>query len=181
MERHKAIAIPVCFIKGEPHFLIVHDKRFKEWTFVTGGCRKREIFNPLRCALRELEEETRGVINITNGSYSYFKFSVKDSCDVLNMYHVYILDFPVSLCEQEKIILQFQSRKELMDTNQIRFKKQYDENDSIEFDTMNGLKHRKNIWTMIQHSVLENIEFHNALYSTDRVPFNLKKVHLQSL
>lgn len=177
MERHKAIAIPVCFIKGEPHFLIVHDKRFKEWTFVTGGCRKREIFNPLRCALRELEEETRGVINITNGSYSYFKFCVKDSCDILNVYHVYIIDFPVSLCEQEKIILQFQSRKELMDTNQIRFKKQYDENDSIEFDTMNGLKHRKNIWTMIQHSVLENIEFHTALYSTDRTPFSLKKSH----
>lgn len=175
MERHKAIAIPVCFIKGEPHFLIVHDKRFKEWTFVTGGCRKREIFNPLRCALRELEEETRGVINITNGVYSYFKFCVKDTCDVLNVYHVYVLDFPISLCDQEKIILQFQSRKELMDTNKIRFKKQYDENDSIEFDTMNGLKHRKNIWTMIQSSVLENIEFHNALYSGTRVPFNIKK------
>ena len=181
MERHKAIAIPVCFIKEEPHFLIVHDKRFKEWTFVTGGCRKREIFNPLRCALRELEEETRGVINITNGSYSYFKFCVRDSCEVMNVYHVYIIDFPVSLCEQERIILQFQSRKELMDTNQIRFKKQYDENDSIEFDTMNGLKHRKNIWAMIQQSVLENVEFHNALYSHDRVPFNLKKSHNHSL
>lgn len=174
MERHKAIAIPVCFIKGEPHFLIVHDKRFKEWTFVTGGCRKREIFNPLRCALRELEEETRGVVNITNGSYSYFKFCVKDTCDVLNVYHVYVLDFPVTLCDQEKIILQFQSQKELMDTNKIRFKKQYDENDFIEFDTMNGIKHRKNIWTMIQHSVLENVDFYDALYCEKRIPFNIK-------
>lgn len=174
MERHKAIAIPVYFIHDEPHFLIVHDKRFREWTFVTGGCRRREIFNPLRCALRELEEETRGVINITTGSYSYFKFTIKDCCDVLNVYHVYIIDFPMSLCDQEKIISQFQSRKELMDTNQIRFKKQYDENDSIEFDTMSGIKHRKNIWTMIQQSVLENIEFHRALYSKDRIPFNIR-------
>ena len=175
MERHKAIAIPVCFIQGEPHFLIVHDKRFREWTFVTGGCRKREIFNPLRCALRELEEETRGVINITSGGYSYFKFSVKDYCDVLNVYHVYIIDFPMTHIDQENIITQFKSRKELMDTNQIRFRKQYDENDSIEFDTVNGIKHRKNIWTMIQNSVLNNVEFHNALYSKNRIPFNIKQ------
>jgi 8-oxo-dGTP pyrophosphatase MutT (NUDIX family) len=172
MERHKAIAIPVCFIQGEPHFLIVHDKRFREWTFVTGGCRKREVFNPLRCALRELEEETRGVLNITHGSYSYFKFTLKDCCDVINVYHVYIIEFPISLRDQERIILQFRSRKELMDTNQIRFKKQYDENDLIEFDTMNGIKHRKNIWVMIQQKVLDNVDFHNALYSENRVPFN---------
>jgi 8-oxo-dGTP pyrophosphatase MutT (NUDIX family) len=171
MERHKAIAIPVCFIQGEPHFLIVHDKRFREWTFITGGCRKREIFNPLRCALRELEEETRGVINITHGSYSYFKFTLTDCCDVLNVYHVYIIDFPMSLKDQEVFISQFYHRKQLMDTNQIRFKKQYDENDSIEFDTMNGIKHRKNIWVMIQQKVLDNIDFHNALYSDNRVPF----------
>ncbi len=176
MERHKAIAIPVYFIQGEPHFLIVHDKRFREWTFVTGGCRKREIFNPLRCALRELEEETRGVINITNGSYSYFKFTLKDPCDILNVYHVYIIDFPMSLCDQEKFISQFDFRKELMDKNQIQFRKQYDENDFIEFDTINGIKHRKNIWTMIQEYVLENIEFHDALYNTDkRIPFSIKK------
>lgn len=161
----------MCFIQGEPHFLIVHDKRFREWTFITGGCRKREIFNPLRCALRELEEETRGVINITHGSYSYFKFTLKDCCEIINVYHVYIIDFPMSLKDQEKFITQFYHRKELMDTNQIRFKKQYDENDSIEFDTMNGIKHRKNIWVMIQQKVLDNIDFHNALYSENRVPF----------
>jgi 8-oxo-dGTP pyrophosphatase MutT (NUDIX family) len=173
MERHKAIAIPVWFINEEPHFLIVHDKRFREWTFVTGGCRRREIFNPLRCALRELEEETRGVINIKNGSYSYFKFSVKDTCDISNVYHVYVIDFPMSLRDQEKFINKFDANKDLMDKNQIRFKKQYDENDFIEFDTMNGIKHRKNIWSMIQQSVLENKEFQSALYSKNRIPFKV--------
>lgn len=172
-ERHKAIAIPVCFIQGEPHFLIVHDKRFREWTFVTGGCRRREVFNPLRCALRELEEETRGVINITSGTYSYFQFTVKDCCDILNVYHVYVIDFPMSLTDQERLISQFQSQKKLMDDNHIQFRKHYDENDSMEFDTMNGIRHRKNIWSMIQRSVLENIEFYNALYTRERVPFNL--------
>jgi 8-oxo-dGTP pyrophosphatase MutT (NUDIX family) len=174
MERHKAIAIPVYFIQGEPHFLIVHDKRFQEWTFVTGGCRKREIFNPLRCALRELEEETRGVINIKTGSYSYYKFTVKDTCDVKNVYHVYILEFPMSLPDQERMINQFTAKKELMDTNKIRFQKQYDENDFMQFDTINGIKHRKNIWSMIQEKVLNNIEFHNAIYSDIKTKFVIK-------
>lgn len=100
---------------------------------------------------------------------------MKDCCDVMNIYHVYIIDFPMSLCDQKKFISQFDYRKELMDTNQIRFRKQYDENDFIEFDTINGIKHRKNIWVMIQQRVLENTEFHDALYSKTRVPFNIKK------
>jgi 8-oxo-dGTP pyrophosphatase MutT (NUDIX family) len=50
----------------------VRDKRFKEWIFVTGGCRRREIFTPIRTALRELEEETRGVVSLKNGEYTSF-------------------------------------------------------------------------------------------------------------
>ena len=63
-ERHKSIAIPVSIIDNKPYMLIVHDRRYQEWTFVTGGCRRREVLNPLRCAVRELEEETRGTINL---------------------------------------------------------------------------------------------------------------------
>lgn len=42
-EKHKAIAIPVSFFDGKPRFLTVKDRRFKEWIFVSGGCRKRRI------------------------------------------------------------------------------------------------------------------------------------------
>ena len=56
--KDKAIAIPVIRTPGqESQFLVVRDRRFKDWIFVTGGCRRREIPNPLRTALRELEEE----------------------------------------------------------------------------------------------------------------------------
>jgi len=44
MKKYKAIAIPVSFIDGKPRFLTVRDWRFKDWIFVTGGCRRREIF-----------------------------------------------------------------------------------------------------------------------------------------
>ena len=173
--RHKAIAIPTYFIKGEPHFLVVHDRRFREWTFVTGGCRKREVYNPLKCALRELEEETRGVVNITKGSYSYYRFTFRDELDVDNVYHVYVIEFPMSLPDQEKIINKFNINKELMDKNQIRFKKQYDENDFLDFDTINGMKGRTNVWKMINNFVLTSSDFHTAIHSRKRTMFNLKK------
>jgi len=174
--RHKAIAIPMHIINNEPHFLLVHDRRFKEWTFVTGGCRKREIYNPLRCALRELEEETRGVVNIKAGTYSYYKFTTIDEEDpeMTNVYHVYILDFQMTLRDQEKIITKFNINKDMMTKNKIRFKKLYDENDFIDFDTIHGIKNRSDIWKMISVHVIKNNEFEEALYSK-RVSFNLKK------
>ena len=75
MKKYKAIAVPVTFTDGKPRFLTVRDWRFKDWIFVTGGCRRREIYNPLRCALRELEEETRGVVSLKNGEYTDLKYS----------------------------------------------------------------------------------------------------------
>ena len=51
MKKYKAIAVPVTFIGDKPRFLTVRDRRFKDWIFVTGGCRRREIPNPIRCAL----------------------------------------------------------------------------------------------------------------------------------
>ena len=45
MKKYKAIAIPVTFIGDKPRFLTVRDRRFKDWIFVTGGCRRKEIPN----------------------------------------------------------------------------------------------------------------------------------------
>ena len=73
-ERHKCVVIPIVHSEGPIKILTVRDKRFKEWTFITGGCRKREIPDPLKCAMRELDEETRGTFAITTEIYKYFKF-----------------------------------------------------------------------------------------------------------
>jgi hypothetical protein len=140
---------------------------------VTGGCRRREIYNPLRCALRELEEETRGIVKIQCGLYSYYKFSFFDG-DMENVYHVYIIDFPMTLRDQEKIITKFNTNRAMMESNRIRFKKQYDENDFIDFDTIKGIENRSDIWNMIKSYVIENSKFTEALYSA-RIPFNIKK------
>lgn len=183
-ERHKSIAIPVTTIDNKQYMLIVHDRRYQEWTFVTGGCRRREVINPLRCAIRELEEETRGTINIKRGTYSYFRFATKykgpgDSeadieNDVTSIYHVYIIDMPMTAREHKYIVRRFNEEKTKMETHQTYFRKNYDENDKVEFDTLEGITARENLWDMIRTHVITNPDFHEALASPQRTNFYFK-------
>ena len=180
-ERHKSIAIPVTTIEGKQYMLIVHDRRYQEWTFVTGGCRRREVINPLRCAVRELEEETRGTINLKRGTYSYFQFSTQykgpgDSeadieDDVTSVYHVYIIDLPMTAREHTYVIRRFNEEKTKMENRQTYFRKNYDENDKVDFDTLEGITARANLWDMIRTHVITNPDFHAALSSTQRTSF----------
>ena len=177
LERHKSIAIPVSNGPGPgpAKFLVVHDRRYKEWTFVTGGCRRREIFNPLRCAVRELEEETRGIINLKKGTYSYFSFSFKDSEGVNNVYHVYVFDVPMTETEQSRIVTRFNEEKAKMEGREVPFRKNYDENDSCEFDTLEGINGRGNLWDMIRTHVLMNPQFQKFLSTPERQPFFIRQ------
>ena len=145
-ENHKAVVIPVSFKSGKPRFLVVRDKRHKDWTFVTGGCRKREIFNPIRCALRELEEETRGILNLTNINYNYFKFTTRSldndeirkerekGVDLTLIYHVYVIETNLTRTDENTIISKFNIEKEKTEErrkNKQPIKRTYDENDFI--------------------------------------------------
>lgn len=168
-------------IDNKKYMLIVHDRRYQEWTFVTGGCRRREVINPLRCAVRELEEETRGTINLKKGTYAYFHFETKykgpgDSeadieDDVTSIYHVYLIDLQMTTGEQSYIIRRFNEEKTKMEKHQMYFQKNYDENDKVEFDTLEGITARENLWDMIRTHVITNPDFHAALVSTERSTF----------
>jgi len=177
LERHKSIAVPVTRdVEGGPlKFLLVHDRRYKEWTFVTGGCRRREIFNPLRCAIRELEEETRGIINLKKGVYSYFSFSFKDHEGVNNVYHVYVFEMPeLTPTAQNHVVRRFNEERTKMEGRQVPFRKNYDENDSCEFDTLEGITKRRDLWEMIRTHVLKNPAFHRVLTSPEKQQFLLR-------
>lgn len=166
MDKHKAMAILVTN-EDPPNFLVVHDRRHSEWTFVTGGCRRKEIENPIVCALRELEEETRGLINIKECKYSYFKFDTfqRDfDGDYTAIYHVYVIDYILSREDQKTLVDRFKEEKHKMDQRELVFKKQYDENDSLDFVTLENLKKRI-VWPLITRYVLENPKFREALTS----------------
>jgi hypothetical protein len=187
-EKHKAIAIPVSMIDSVPMFLTVRDRRFREWLFVTGGCRKKEVVCPLKCALRELEEETRGVVNLREVSYSYFKFKtinrtpdeVRKDTDrgvkVISVYHVYIIEFDHTKNVQNHLIERFNYEKLKTDERRrsgLAIKRTHDENDFMSFDTMEEFS-RKKIWDLISDNVLDNPEFQTLLHSTNRETFNIR-------
>jgi len=181
-ERHKSIAIPVTMIGNRPHMLIVHDRRYKEWTFVTGGCRRREVYNPLRCAIRELHEETRGTIDLKRGAYAYFRFTTdykgpgdtEADADTVSVYHVYVIDLPMTSGEQQDVVTRFNEQKIKMELNQVPFKKNHDENTEMMWDTLEGISDRRDLWILIRECVLNNPDFAKALSASHKTTFYLR-------
>jgi len=176
MKKYKAIAIPVSFADEKPKFLTVRDRRFKDWIFVTGGCRRREIFNPLRCALRELEEETRGVVALKNGEYTEFKFVVNESPTVELEYNVFIFFVDFTRSEQQAQIQKFYEEKRKTMLKKILnqpIRKTHDENDYMSYDTLEEFGARKQ-WKRILDNVLKNPEFYTCISSQNRKTFSIK-------
>jgi len=176
MKKYKAIAIPVSFVDEKPKFLTVRDRRFKDWIFVTGGCRRREIFNPLRCALRELEEETRGVVSLKNGEYTEFKFTVKESPTIDLEYNVFIFFVNYTKSQQQTLVRKFYEEKQkthIKKINKQPIKKTFDENDYMSFDTLEEFNSRKR-WSRIVDNVLKNPEFYSCVSSLNRKTFSIK-------
>jgi 8-oxo-dGTP pyrophosphatase MutT (NUDIX family) len=166
-------------VDDKPRFLTVRDRRFKEWIFVTGGCRKREVANPIRCALRELEEETRGVVNIKSGLYTHFVFETPELAedgDATLVYHVFLFFVKINQVEQSHIVQRFNEEKakmELRKRDNLSIKRTYDENDFMAFDTLESFA-RKNRWDMIIKKVIKNPDFYAALNSINKKPFNIR-------
>jgi 8-oxo-dGTP pyrophosphatase MutT (NUDIX family) len=176
MKKYKAIAIPVSFSDDKPRFLTVRDRRFKDWIFVTGGCRRREIFNPLRCALRELEEETRGTVVLKNGEYTEFKFTVKESPTVDLEYNVFVFFVNYNRAQQQALVKKFYEEKQKTNLKKIQkqpIKKTFDENDYMSFDTLEEFNARKR-WKLIIDNVLKNPEFYSCVTSLNRKTFSIK-------
>ena len=176
MKKYKAIAIPVSFVDDKPRFLTVRDWRFKDWIFVTGGCRRREILNPLRCALRELEEETRGVVSLKNGEYTEFKFTVKESPTVDLEYNVYIFFVDYNRAEQHSQVKKFYEEKQKTSLKKLMnqpIKKTHDENDYMSYDTLEEFNSRKR-WKLIVDNVSKNPQFYACITSLNRKTFSIK-------
>ena len=176
MKKYKAIAIPVSFADGKPKFLTVRDWRFKDWIFVTGGCRRREIYNQLRCALRELEEETRGVVSLKNGQYTEFKFIHKESPTVDLEYNVFVFFVNYNKTQQQDLIKKFYDEKQKTSIKKALhqpYKKTYDENDYMSFDTLEEFNGRKR-WKLIIDNIIKNPEFYSCISSLNRKTFSIK-------
>ena len=176
MKKYKAIAIPVTFTGDKPKFLTVRDRRFKDWIFVTGGCRRREIPNPLRTALRELEEETRGVVSLKKGEYTDYKFTVKESPGVELEYNVFVFFVNYTNQEQIELVRKFDEEKQKTIMKKLQkqpIKRTHDENDFMSFETLTEFNTKKQ-WDRIVKNVLNNPEFYACVTSLNRKTFSIK-------
>lgn len=174
MMQHKAIAIPVIDTGQGTKFLLVHDKRHREWTFVTGGCKQNEIYNPIKCALRELEEETRGTMSLRSVQYNYFRFRARFNPIETSIYHVYVLH--IGSCDQKKLeqlVELFHAEKEKMDANLVAFRKAHDENDGMQFATLHEVATLPNLWKFVLDNVIQNKDFYEALNADNSRKFTL--------
>ena len=177
--KHKAIAIPVVSTADGYIFLTARDRRHQEWLFVTGGCRKREISNPLRTALRELLEETRGVIDLKEGQYSDFKFSIQeDGCELIYTVFVFFVDYDAH--HRERIVKQFSdecARYQLRKLNKQPIKRVFDENDILAFESLQEFNAHASKWSLIVNNVIRNPSFYDALRTEPekRKSFNFNK------
>jgi hypothetical protein len=187
-ERHKVLAIPVTFTEDKPRFLTVRDRVCKEWIFISGGGRKMEVLTPIRCALRALEEEAKGVVNVKSGLYTSYIFETtdrspeeleedkKEGVQVTIVYHVFIFFMRISAHEQQDIVRKFNYEKakvEIRKRDKLPIKRTYDENDFMSFDTLD-IFNRKNRWDLIVNKVINNPDFYSALNSLNRKSFNIR-------
>ena len=163
---------------GTPRFLVVRDRRHHDWTFVTGGCQnKKEISRPLLCALRELKEETKGIVDVTSGKYSSFFFKTdKVTPNFIFIYHVIIIELPITPEEQQFHVNRFQH--EMVHPTHLPLKC-YNETENMLWVTFEEFKNM-NKWIVVKTHLMDNPDFYVLVCSLNRRPFNIvKKQHEQ--
>lgn len=169
--RRKVIIAP--FIspghRRPPKFLVVKDRKFQEWTFVTGGCKHSET--DVQAAQRELKEETRGLVNVDLGSLPHIRFVLQTTHreekelrqdayrgeKVLTTYTVFIVDFtnhPRLEDRQDSLRSMFHDVKNC--------KGVYNENVDIDFETLENFVKKPRVWHFIKMLVLKNRMFKEA-------------------
>jgi hypothetical protein len=61
-----------------------------------------------------------------------------------------------------------------METSQVPFKKNHDENTAMIWDTLEGITARKDLWILIRECILNNPDFPKALHASHKTPFYLR-------
>ena len=164
--RRKVIVIPFARHHEDIKFLVVKDRKNKEWTFVTGGCKAKE--SDVQAAQRELLEETRGVLNLdfgTCGASSFrFKTTYRDAKElsddrlrnetVVTTYSVFAVD--ISGIDLEHAKRSFRGTKATQ--------RSWNENTDMNFETLDSFSNKAHVWKFIREHVLKSQQFQMHLH-----------------
>lgn len=144
---------------GKPLFLAVKDKKFGEWTFISGTCKKKHMEHPMTCAIRELKEETKECVDIDLRSWPHAYMALDTAWNdrsetTSTTYHIYVVDITAYARSPSSIVRGF------FDTKKIG--KQFNENTNIGFFSYEDLL-GLNLWEFISRIVLTNANFQKII------------------
>lgn len=160
---YKVLVIPFLLPEnGPPKFLVVHDRMFQEWTFISGGMKIFE--NAEECATRELREETRSMVRMCireNTSASVMNL-LYDENGRQNYYTVFLCEMTGATEETLRDIEQgFRSMSSVA-----RKSREMNENDDLQFLTIDEIRREPKLWSFIDtlvhdpvfSSAIDNLE-----------------------
>lgn len=159
--RRKVIVVPYVRTPTDTRFMVVKDRKHKEWTFITGGVKSKET--DMQAAERELREETKGTLGLDFTMLPckmfQFKTDYRESQEIIDdrekrqvvhtVYTVYMID--ISPLDTNTIKTQFRSIK--------RMKGAYNENADLSFETLDSFARKTHVWKFIREHVLPSTHF----------------------
>ena len=163
--KHKVMIIPfITDSHGRVRFVVVKEGRYNEWSFVCGNCRKNEINNPLKTALRELREETKDTMVLSSPLKYIFKYSPMtiteneisgqdEDKDEKILFHIFI--FNVQGMKPAGVIKNYYTR---LKSGYKCYNKNYIETIGIAFMTITDLT-RKKMWPFVISKLINNQSF----------------------
>ena len=151
--------------RRDPLYLVVHDRMYKEWTFISGGKKMSEMASS--CASREVLEETRNLVHIDPGQLEksiQYQIVYKDK-NVNTSYTVFFAELGISDQEIKAIENTFAFRCK---QNPSEFCREMNENDDLKFMTIEQIHAEKHVWPFIEE-VINSKHFLNILSTIDTV------------
>lgn len=163
--RRKVIIVPYVRSDERLTLLTVKDRKSKEWTFITGGCKMRET--DVEAARRELKEETRSLFDIDIEAQPHYFFRFKTTFRetkewlgdkaknerVVTLYTVFFVDV-TSVANTINLRIFRQSFR-----NTKNMKGVYNENADVNFETLDSFSHKAHVWRFIRDHVLQSSQF----------------------
>lgn len=149
--------------EGKLIFLLVKDKKFDEWTFISGTCKKRSMEHPIACAIRELKEETKEIVDIDLFTWPHHHISLnttyEEPCspcvaESSTTYHIYFIDINAYAKTPDEIAQLFQITK--------KRGKHFNENNELGFFHLDEFESMK-LWKFITHVVMPDSGFANVI------------------
>lgn len=162
----KVLVLPYVAASGrrKTRFLVAKDRASGEWTFFSGTCEAHEV--PIRCALRELYEETKGLVHLPRlpaGTRRCRIWEMPGQCPASKQpKRIDVFFVPLKVDSIEKM-------KGLVDDFDVRqgdFPKEFFENTMIRFQTIAQFKANRGIWSYIKR-VMNRREFRRSLASIE--------------